>query len=325
MHGTHASSAPTAPNVPPARSPSTVGPLGPEIYRLPPPRSWAQPPDYHLLPVSHSHPLKEPAQKSLGTSGSQPSPMPSISAPFRLASPQARFPRPLTSTRLSQPPWPPVDYRPLSSPISTNPGPTPPPASCFCLPAAESRWGRRLQREFTKHCGGPPHPPPRRGWLAFGCCGFPVSPAPEQLFQTFPSPPAPRGFAPSLSDDLTSYMTQELEAGHPKLPHHKSLLAATLSKVSGLEMPRGWSWHQQCAQLSGTLSPLFHGLLPPGSHTHLSLPPLTSTLYTHTHTHARTRLPSVLPCQPLRTGYLGNSQFLTTHSLLPYPSKGHSF
>ena len=141
MHGTHASSAPTAPNVPPARSPSTVGPLGPEIYRLPPPRSWAQPSDYHLLPVSHSHPLKEPAQKSLGTSGSQPSPMPSISAPFRLASPQARFPRPLTSTRLSQPPWPPVDYRPLSSPISTNPGPTPPPASCFCLPAAESRWG----------------------------------------------------------------------------------------------------------------------------------------------------------------------------------------
>ena len=124
--------------------------------------------------------------------------------------------------------------------------------------------------------------------MVFGCCGFPVSLAPEQLFQTFPSPPAPRGLAPSLSDDLTSYVTQELEASQPELPQYKSLLEATPSKVSRLEMPRGWSWHQQCTQLSGTPTCLFHKLPPPGSHTHTPKASSPNVNPTHTRTHAHT-------------------------------------
>lgn len=96
------------------------------------------------------------------------------------------------------------------------------------LPASASEL-QKVGGEITEHrrvssqnTAAPPAPSGLSPAVWYLAPADSQSPSPQQLFQTFPSPRAPDCVAPSLTDDLTSYMTEEMEASQLQLPAHSS-------------------------------------------------------------------------------------------------------
>lgn len=167
---------------------------------------------------------------------------------------------------------------------------------------------------------------PQLGCLAFGSCGFPVAFLPHSsCFKHFhPLEPL------ALTNYLTSYMTEKMEAGQLELPQcssspqkhwDDSVLALWERHGRGAVTSSPPDSMEQQPLLSGTSNPP----APASSSwfTHIPEPP-SPNLKNHTHTG-----PALVHlCQPSRAGHSGNSvSSPPMQSATPFtvPIKGHKW
>lgn len=282
IHGqTPSSSTRTAPNVLPSRAPSAGNTSDPRFTRL---RSiFLQDPGLDLPTITFLSPFPSVPTEC---TNSEKVPLlpdrPHVSCASKPPSlpPPGLVPEPAISTRPSQLLMPPsATMAGLAGPISTLAHAL--PASCFCLPAAESRWRdpehRRVSSRNTAAPSVPSSLSPRGAVWYSAPADSQLLPSPQQLFQTFPSPRAPDCIAPSLTDDLTSYMTEKMEASQLQLParssptrKHGGHTALALWECLGRRhhhVPLQEAM-RAAAPACKHHEPLLQQLLPPGSHIH---------------------------------------------------------
>lgn len=197
--------------------------------------------------------------------------------------------RPRSDSRRPPPPW-------LAYLAQSQPWVMPPPASCFCLPAAGGRWRARCSLHTARctlhtamqrvhhHCGALCALGPRPRW-----CLAPAdsqSPSPQQLFQTFPSPRARRPASPPRSPPRSPMTSPPTRLRRWKPASSSSPLRKHCGHTPSAS---GNAWGARpCSPQGATPAtprhhePLFQRLLPPAS-------------LSDTHTPSPAPSP---PCQP---------------------------
>ena len=152
----------------------------------------------------------------------------------------------------------------------------PPPASASELQkvGGEITEPRRVSSQNTAAPSAPSGLSPAVWYLAPADS---QSPSPQQLFQTFPSR-APDCVAPSLTDDLTSYMTEEMEASQLQLPAHSSSPRKHCGHPAlGLRERRGGGITTRPSRTPCQQQPLLSGITNPSCNSFLLL------VLTHAH------------------------------------------
>lgn len=156
------------------------------------------------------------------------------------------------------------------------------PGSCHrLLPASNSKL-QKVGGESGKHCrvssrntAAPSAPSSLSLAVWYLAPADSQLPSPQQLFQTFPSPRAPNCAVPSLTDDLTSYMTEKMEGSQLQLPPLPENTVATLPLLSGNARS---GWHPMFPSRTPSQQPLLSGISNPS--------PISFCLLLLSHTHS---------------------------------------